>query len=41
VGSYEGNTIILWGEPAIVDVLDGLKFRISATSFYQVNRPRR
>ncbi len=37
VGSYEGNTIILWGEPAIVDVLDGLKFRISATSFYQVN----
>lgn len=33
----EGNTIVLWGEPAIVDVLDGLKFRISATSFYQVN----
>ena len=34
---FEGNTITLWGEPAIVDVLDGLKFRISAISFYQVN----
>ena len=33
----EGNAIVLWGEPAIVDVLDGLKFRISATSFFQVN----
>lgn len=28
---------VLWGEPWIVDTLDGLKFRISATSFYQVN----
>ncbi len=33
----ESNAIVLWGEPAIVDVLDGLKFRISATSFFQVN----
>lgn len=29
--------IVLWGEPSIVDTLDGLRFRISATSFYQVN----
>jgi len=34
---FERNTITLWGEPAIVDILDGLEFRISATSFYQVN----
>ena len=34
---HDDKTSILWGEPAIVDVLDGLKFRVSATSFYQVN----
>lgn len=28
---------VLWGEPYIVDDLDGLKFRISPSSFYQVN----
>jgi 23S rRNA (uracil1939-C5)-methyltransferase len=28
---------VLWGAPYIVDELDGLRFRISATSFYQVN----
>lgn len=29
---------ILWGEPAIEDTLCGLRFRLSARSFYQVNR---
>ena len=29
--------IVLWGKGYIVDVLCGLEFRISATSFYQVN----
>ncbi|MGE5551094.1 MAG: 23S rRNA (uracil(1939)-C(5))-methyltransferase RlmD [Bacteroidota bacterium] len=31
------QTKVLWGEEAIVDEVGGLRFRISATSFFQVN----
>lgn len=37
IRASEDTTIVLWGEPTITDVLDGLKFRISAASFCQVN----
>lgn len=43
VNTSRGNRVlgprdkVLWGAPYIVDDLDGLKFRISASSFYQVN----
>jgi 23S rRNA (uracil1939-C5)-methyltransferase len=39
----EGNTVFgaetrpLWGEEALIEELDGLKFRLSASSFFQVN----
>jgi 23S rRNA (uracil1939-C5)-methyltransferase len=31
------KNIVLWGEETITDRMEGLAFRISATSFYQVN----
>jgi 23S rRNA (uracil1939-C5)-methyltransferase len=43
VNTSRGNRVlgqrekVLWGSPFIVDELDGLRFRISASSFYQVN----
>lgn len=32
-----GENIVLWGRDHIVDYIDGLKFRISPLSFFQVN----
>jgi 23S rRNA (uracil1939-C5)-methyltransferase len=43
INRSRGNVIlgpesrVLWGEDAIIDQLDGLKFKISARSFFQVN----
>ena len=43
INRSRGNVIlgpesrVLWGEDAIIDELDGLKFKISARSFFQVN----
>ena len=31
------QTKVLWGEEAIIDEVGGLRFRVSATSFFQVN----